>query len=85
MACANCGADRAGELTCCPDCPRQAPGEILPRLVPTPGASNWDDIRAQQWRDPATGKDYFAVDADGDIIVAGGLQECTASLVEARR
>ena len=85
MACANCGADRAGEWTCCRDCPRLAPGEILPRLVPTPGASSWDDIRAQQWRDPATGKDYFAVDADGDIIVAGGLQECTASLVEARR
>jgi hypothetical protein len=85
MACLNCGADRPEEWTCCPDCPRVEPGEILLRLTPTPGASGWNDIRAQQWRDPATGKDYFAVDAAGDIIVAGGLQECTAFLVEARR
>lgn len=85
MACLNCGADRAGEWDCCPACPQVEPGQILPRLVPTPGATGWDDVRAVQWRDPVTGKDYFALDVDGDIIVAGGMQECATGLVEVRR
>jgi len=85
MACLNCGAAHERDWDCCPECPHVEPGDILPRLVPTPGATGWNDPRAVQWRDPDTGKDYFAVDADGDIIVAGGLPQCASRLVEVRR
>lgn len=85
MACRNCAAETPGDFSYCPACPRTEPGDILPRLVVTPGAESWDDCRSMQWRDALTGKDYFALDHDGDAIVAGGLQECTVALVEARR
>lgn len=85
MACQNCAAETPGDFSWCPACPRVEPAEILPRLTCTPGAKSWDDDRSMQWRDPITGKDYYALDEDGYAIVAGGLQECTAELVEVRR
>jgi len=85
MACLNCGAANERDRDCCLDCPHVEPAQIVLRLVPTPDATDWDDPRAVQWRDPTTGKDYFALDVDGDIIVAGGLQDCATRLVEVRR
>lgn len=80
--CRNCGAVVDVAVFVCQACPRRDAADILPRLVPTPCAGAWGAPRAMQWRDTATGRDYYALDADGDLIVAGGLHECTAVLVE---
>lgn len=83
--CSNCGSCTDEPVFVCDACPRAAIADILPRLVPTPGATSWSDPLAMQWRDPTTARDYYALDADGDLIVAGGLQDCTVALVEVQK
>ena len=80
--CSNCGNITGDDVFCCNSCPSVRNTQILARLTPTPGAISWDDPRAMQWRDPKSGADYYAIDLDGDIIVAGGLTECTDRLIE---
>lgn len=85
MPCKNCGAETTRKVIVCLACPRAELHPILPRLLPNPDAASWLADEALQWRDPSTGMDYYALDCDGDLIVAGGLQECTVALIEVRR
>lgn len=85
MGCKNCGANTTRKVLVCHACPRADLATILPRLSPNPDAASWQADEALQWRDSSTGKDYYARDCDGDLIVAGGLHECTVALVEVRR
>ena len=85
MGCHTCGSSVSANVLVCHDCPRLEPGNILSRLAPAGDAKSWADPAACHWVDRDTGRRYFALDADGDLIVAGGLQECTVALVEVPR